>query len=108
MSEDHRELGAPLRHAAQVGNVSKHVDQRHQSIDCHGVTTWFRTLDLATAGVQVADHVAHIVFRRDNFHFHDRLHQAWVALAFQLAECAAGGDFECEDRRVNIVERTIN
>src|SRR4051795_9835535 len=58
MVELHRELGATLRHRAQVGRVAEHLRERHDSLDHLGVADGLEALDTATAGAEVPHHVA--------------------------------------------------
>ena len=57
----HGILAAALGTGAQVGGVAEHLAQGNQSVDLLCAGPGLHALDLTTAGVQVADDVAHIV-----------------------------------------------
>src|SRR3954470_20739277 len=73
MIEGHRVLSTAPRHGAQVIDVLEHVRQRNVGVDDNSDTTAFLALDLTTTGVQVADDIADIIFRGDDFDLHHRL-----------------------------------
>ncbi len=72
-----------------------------------GVAALFHTLHLASAAVEVADDVAHVVLGRDDLDEHDRLEQDWRRLAGRFLEGHGAGDLERHFRRVDFVERTV-
>ena len=99
----HGELGAVLAEAAQRAHIAEQVGQRHEGGDYLGVVALVGALDLAAAGVQVADDVADVVFRRHHLDLHDRLEQLRRGLVAQFAEGGAGGDFEGQHAGVDVV-----
>jgi hypothetical protein len=63
--ELHGVAGPALGLGPQVADVAEHLRQRHQGLDDAGAAALLHGLDLATAGVEVADDVAHVVLGRD-------------------------------------------
>src|SRR2546429_1563128 len=57
----------------QVADVAEHLRQRHQGTDDTAAAALLHRLDDATTGVEVADDVAHVVFRGDDLDGHHRL-----------------------------------
>ena len=57
----HRVLAAALRAGAEVSRVAEHLSQRNESVDLLRAAAGLEALDLTTAGVEVADHVAHVL-----------------------------------------------
>lgn len=107
MIEEHRERGATLSEAAQVGGVAEHLGQRHVGGDDLGVAARGHALDLAAARVQAADDVAHVLVRRRGLDAHDRLEDLGAALRHRLADRHGGGDLEGHLRRVDLVVRAV-
>src|SRR5664279_583322 len=93
--ELHGVVRAALRLGAQVPHVAEHLRQRDERLHHPGTAALLHGLDLATAGVQVADHVAHIVFGRDDLNGHHRLEQDRIGLARGSLEDHRTGDLEC-------------
>jgi hypothetical protein len=75
LAEMHGETAAALRPRAQFGGVAEHLRQRHHRLDDLRGPAQLRAFDAAAARIQVADHVAHVLFRNHHFHRHDRLQQ---------------------------------
>src|SRR5690606_9709315 len=65
-------------------------------------------LDLATTGVQVTNNATDIIFRRNNFHLHDRLEQLSSSLLRTLTECCTGCDLKRKNRGVDVVVGTVD
>src|SRR5690606_32210823 len=107
MIKDHRVLGTALAHGAQAVDVFEHVRQRYMRIDHDRDATLFLALDLATAGVQVADHVTDVIFRRHHLDLHHRLEQLRGGLLGGYAEAGERGDFDREYRGVDVVEGAV-
>src|SRR5688572_30450148 len=76
----------------QVADVAEHLRQRHQGTDDAGTAALLHRLDDATAGVEVADDVAHVLLRRRHLDGHHRLEQRRVGLAGRLLEHHRTGD----------------
>src|SRR5450756_2595860 len=70
--ELHRVVGTTLSLGPQVANVSEHLRQRHHSLDDLGTADVLHGVNLSTAGVEVADHVAHVVLGSAHLNCHDR------------------------------------
>ena len=68
----------------------------------------FLALDLAATGVQVADHVTDIIFRGHDFDLHHRLEELGTGLLGCFTEAGAGGDFEGENRGVDVMEGAVD
>src|ERR1700731_3586553 len=62
--ELHAVVRPALRAAAQVSHVAEHLRQRDKRLDRPDPGSFLHGLDLATAAVQVADDVAHVLLRR--------------------------------------------
>src|SRR6476646_11313190 len=61
MKELHRIGGASLAHGAHIRCVTEHLGERDAGADDLRVAPRLHALDLPTARVDVADHVAHVV-----------------------------------------------
>src|ERR1700761_9839750 len=59
--EHHGVVRPALSLRPQVADVAEHLGQRHVCSDHAGAAAFLHGLNLATAGVQVADHVTHVV-----------------------------------------------
>src|SRR6185437_9510363 len=92
---------------AQVAHVAEHLRQRHLGPDDAGARDVVHRLDDATAAVDVADHVAHVLLGRAHLDGHDRLEQRRVGLASGLLEGHRTGDLERQLRGVDVVERAV-
>src|SRR4051812_5246811 len=102
-AEDHRVDSAAGGPAAQGADVAEHLgqrDERPDDLDAGGV---LHGLDLSTAGVEVADHVAHVLLGRADLDVHDRLEQHRVGLACGLLVRDRAGDLERHLGRVDVV-----
>src|SRR4051812_17968567 len=73
--ELHRVRGAALCARTQVGSVTEHVREGHLSSDHHAVAPLLVALPPPTTGVEVTEHIAHVVLGRDALDRHDRLQQ---------------------------------
>src|SRR5690606_19433346 len=62
--ELHRVDGAALGPGPQVPDVPEHLGQRHEGADDLDAARVLHRLDHATAGVEVADDVAHVLLGR--------------------------------------------
>ena len=89
--------------APQVADVAEHLRQRHERRDDPGAGPLLHGLDLAAAGVEVADDVTHVVLGRGDLDGHHRLEQHRVGLAGRLLERHRAGDLEGELGRVDVV-----
>src|SRR6476660_6103020 len=92
--ELHRVARATRRLAAEVADVAEHLRQRHQALDDPGAAALLHGLDLATAGVEVADDVAHGLLGRGDLDGHHRLEEDGARLAGALLEGLRTGDLE--------------
>src|SRR5918997_1061561 len=101
--EHHGVARPPLGAAAQVAHVAEHLRQRHQGPDDAGAGALLHRLDGPAAGVQVADDVAHVLFRGDDLDCHQRLEQGRAGLACGLLEDHRAGDLEGHLRGVDLV-----
>ena len=72
-----------------------------------GVAALIHAGYLTTAAVEVADDIAHVLFRGYHFHLHDRLEQLGAALLHAFTESGARGDFKRQHGRVNVVVSTV-
>src|SRR6478735_7000605 len=68
--EDHRVVRPALGPRPEVADVAEHLRQRDERLDDPGACPLLHGLDLAAAGVQVADHVAHVVLGRGDLDGH--------------------------------------
>src|SRR4051812_6629269 len=106
-AEDHRVDSATGGAAAQVADVAEHLgqrDERPDDLDAGGV---LHGLDLSTAGVEVADDVAHVLLGRAHLDVHDRLEQHRIGLACGLLVRDRPGDLERHLRGVDVVVRAV-
>src|SRR6476619_500545 len=101
--ELHGEARAALRLGAQVADVAEHLGQRDEALDDLGAADVLHALDLATAGVDVTDDVAHVVLGRTDLDGHHRLEQDRVRLPDGLLEHHRAGDLERHLRGVDVV-----
>src|SRR5665648_936024 len=92
--ELHRVVGTTLSLGPQVANVSEYLRQRHHGFDDLGAADVLHGVDLATAGVQVANHLAHVVLGRAHLDGHDRLQEHGVGPADGLLPDHGAGDLE--------------
>ena len=91
----------------QIGGVAKHLRKRYQSPDHLGVGPPLHALDTPTTRVEVANHVAHEVFGRDNLYFHNGLQEHGLRLAGRLLKAHRRRDLKRHLRRVDFVVRTV-
>src|SRR5690606_23793765 len=98
-----RVVGATLGLGPKVTNVPEHLRQRDHCTDDLGATDVLHGLNVATAGVQVTDHIAHVVLGRANLDSHDGLEQDRVRLADGLLEHHGARDLERHLRGVDVV-----
>ena len=96
-----------LRTGTQRGGVTKHLGERNQRVDLFGRAVVIHAFDAAAAAVQVADNVAHVLFRNRNVNLHDRLKQHRIGLGDSSLESHRTGDLKRDFRGVNIVVRTV-
>src|SRR5918994_4643994 len=101
--ELHRIARPALGLAAEVPDVAEHLRQWNQRLDDAGAGTLLHGLDVAAAGVQVADDVAHVVLRRDHLDGEHRLEEHGVGSAGRLLERHRTGDLERELGGVHLV-----
>src|SRR6478735_7776487 len=101
--ELHRVHRTTLGLGPQVANVSEHLRQRDKGADDLGTADVLHALDLATAGVDVTDDVAHVVLGRTHLDGHHRLEEHGVGLADGLLEHHRAGDLERHLRGVDVV-----
>ena len=87
----------------KVADVAEHLRQRNQGLDDPGAEPLLHGLDLATAGVEVADDVAHVVLGGGHLDRHHRLEDHGAGLAGGLLEGHRTGDLERELRGVDLV-----
>src|ERR1700688_684999 len=62
--EHHGVVRPALSLRPQVADVAEHLRQRHVGFDHARAAAFLHGLNLATAGVQVADHLTHVVLGR--------------------------------------------
>src|SRR6266508_626228 len=102
--ELHRVRRPALRLGTQVADVPEHLRQRHQGLHDPAATgALVHRLDVATAGVEVADHVAHVVLGRDDLDGEHRLEKHRTGLAGGVLEGHRTGDLERELGGVDVV-----
>src|SRR5207342_3298786 len=96
-----------LRLTPEIAHVAEHLGEWDNCLYEAGAATLVHGLDVATARVEVTDHIAHEVLGRRDLHRHHRLEQHWVGPARRLLERHRTGDLEGELRRVDLVVRAI-
>src|SRR3954454_17487368 len=82
--ENHGVVRPALCLRPKVADVAEHLRQRHVRPYDAGTAPLLHGLDLATAGVQVADHFAHVVLGRGDLDGHDRLQDDRLRLSRTL------------------------
>src|SRR4051812_30812475 len=106
---EHHGVARPsLGAAAQVPHVAEHLRERDQGLDDAGAGTLVHRLDGSAPGVQVADDVAHVLFRGDDLDGHERLEQRRAGLTSGLLEGDRAGNLEGHLRGVDLVVRTVD
>src|SRR5579875_1438048 len=101
--ELHGVVRPALGPAPQVTHVAEHLGQRDERLDDPGAGALLHGLDLATAAVQITDHVAHVLVGGPDLDGHDRLEQHGVSLRGGLLEGHRAGDLEGQLRGVHLV-----
>ena len=90
--------------ARQVGVPSLVVYMNKvDMVDDPRVPAGIHARNLTAAAVQVADHVAHIVFRCHHLDPHDRFEEFWAGFHNAVLEGGAGRDLKREHARVDIM-----
>src|ERR1700721_549202 len=74
--EHHGVVRPALSLRPQVADVAEHLRQRHMGLDHARTAAFLHGLDLATAGVQVADHFTHVVLGCGDLDGHDGFQDA--------------------------------
>src|SRR4051795_4394187 len=106
---EHHGVARPsLGAAAQVAHVAEHLRERDQGPDDAGAGALLHRLDGSAPGVQVADDVAHVLFRGDDLDGHERLEQGRAGLACGLLEDHRAGDLEGHLRGVDLVVLAVD
>src|SRR6266542_1349687 len=90
-----------------VADVAEHLRQRDERLDDSGSPAFVHGLDLATPGVEVTDHVAHVLLGRGDLDGHHRLEQYRVGPARGGLERHRTGDLERHLGRVDLVVATV-
>ena len=101
--EHHGVVGPALGLRPKVADIAEHLRQRHQRLDDARPAALLHGLNLTTAGVQVADHVAHVVLGRDDLDGHDGLEDDRLRLRGGLLQGLGAGDLEGHFRGVDVV-----
>src|SRR5450759_2203259 len=107
LAEMHGETAAPLRPRPQFGGVPEHGRQRHHRFDDAGGATQLGGFDAAAAGIQVADHIAHVIFRDHHFHGHDGFQQYRFGAPGRFLDRHGAGDLEGHFRGIDIVVTAV-
>src|SRR6202790_3024597 len=108
MRELHGVGGTAPRHAAQLSDIAEHFRQRHVRHDGDVGAALQLVQDRAAAPIDVADHVAQVIPRRDSLDLHDRLQQDRAGFANGFAEAGLGGYLEGECVGIDIVEAAVD
>ena len=108
MIELHRIYRSALRRRSQICGIAEHLGQRHECFDDLRAGAHLHALDLPTAGVEIADDIAHEVFRRSDLDLHDRLENDRLAAANRFLERQRSGDLVGNFLGVDIVVRTVD
>src|SRR5262245_45726996 len=94
--ELHGVTSPALRLTPEVTDVAEHLRERHERLDDLDADLVLHQLDLTTTGVEVADHVAHVVLRGTHLDGHHRLEQDGPGAPGRLLERHRSGDLEGE------------
>src|SRR6266487_413749 len=108
VAEFHAVNRTPLAHRPQRRGIAEHLGQRDTGRDDVRVGALRHAADLAAPRRQVADDVAHVVGRRNDFDVHDRLQQNRMRLTRRFFHRHRAGDLERHFARVDVVERAIH
>src|SRR5579859_60714 len=99
--ELHRVGRAALGHRTQIGGIAEHLRQRHERPHHLRVAAHFRALNHAAPRVEIAEHVAEEVLRRDDLDLHDRLEQHATGLLHRVLDAHRGAGAKRHLRRVH-------
>src|ERR1022692_955983 len=105
--ELHAVVRPALCPAAQVTYVTEHLGQRHGCLDDPDPAAFLHGLHLATAAVQVADDLTHVVLGGSHLDGHDGLKQHRVGVAGRLLEGHRSGDLEGQLGGVHFMVGTV-
>src|SRR5882757_2303419 len=105
--EFHGVGGAALAHRAQGGRVLEHLGQGHFRLQHLDAAHIIHAEDHAATAIQVAHHVAHVIFRRLHFHAHDRLQDHRIGAQRAFLEAHAAGDLERHFVGVDVVVAAV-
>src|SRR5262245_5034047 len=105
--ELHGVARSSLRPAPEIAYVTEHLGKRDNCLDEAGTGTLVHGLNVATARVEVPDHIAHELLGRRDFHRHHGLEQHGVSPTRRLLERHRTGDLEGELGRVNLVVSAV-
>src|SRR5699024_9390452 len=108
VGEDHRVVGPALRLRPEVADVAEHFRQRHAGLHEAGARPLLHRVDLAAAGVDVADDVPHVVLGGRDLDDHKRLEDHRLAPGSGLLEGHRAGDLERHLGRVDLVVGTVD
>ena len=99
---------ATLGLGTQVGRVAEHAGEGHECRDLLDTAiACLHGLDLAAAGVEVANDVAHVLLRDNGNDLHHRLGEDGISLSHSLLEGHGAGDLERHLRRVDLMVGTV-
>ena len=90
----HGVLAAALGAGAQVGGVAEHLREGDVGVDLLGPGAGLQFGDGSPAGVEIADHVAHILVGDDDADLHDGFQQGGIGLTAGVLEGHGSGDLE--------------
>src|SRR5437762_1407410 len=108
MRKLHRVYRAPLRHRAQLRGVAEHFGERHRRSDDLRLAALCHASDLAAPRREIAEHVAHVCVRHDDFDVHQRLQQHRMRALGRFLHRHRTGDLERDLARVHVVIRTVH
>ena len=108
MAEFHREDTPTLGHGSELGGVAEHLGQGHLGLDLGLPAVHGLTLDLSTAGGEIADDGPKVILGNFNFDFHHRLKQHRIALFDAVLESHGAGDLERHLGGVDVVVLAVD
>src|SRR5690606_18402779 len=106
--ELHRVDGATLGLGTQVGGVPEHLGDRHLSPHDLRVPPLRHAFDLTPAGIQVADHIAHVLLWGRDLDVGHGLEQLDTGTLGGLLDSHGAGDAEGHLGGVDVVVRAVD
>mmetsp|Transcript_37450 Transcript_37450/g.112301 ORF Transcript_37450/g.112301 Transcript_37450/m.112301 type:complete len:411 (-) Transcript_37450:1631-2863(-) len=108
ISQLHGVVRPSLGHTSQTGHVLEHVRQGDLGRNGLGIAPLSQITNKSSAGVDVSNNVTHVLLGGSDVDLHEGFHKPRLGLAQSLPGSSAAGNFECHNRRINVMVGTIN